>query len=114
VKVLNGGGVRVSRRRLVAGVGTTLTQVNVPGLTYAAGQQLQVRFQVVGASPTTLRTKVWLVGTPEPTAWLLETTDSTPALQAPGAVGLVSYVSASATNTPVEARFDEFTAAPLP
>ena len=47
-----------------------------PGLTYAAGDQLQMRVQTFGTSPTTVRAKVWKAGTTEPAAWTLTTTDS--------------------------------------
>lgn len=107
IKVLSTGGVRVGLQRLAGGSATMLAQVNAPGLTYSAGQRLRIRLQVVGASPTTLRTKVWTAGTPEPPSWLLERTDSTAALQGPGAVGLLTYVSSSATNAPVQATFDD-------
>ena len=77
---------------------TTLSQVNVPGLTYtAAPQQLLLRLQVTGTSPTTVRAKVWLAGTAEPAAWLLTSTDSTAGLQAPGGVGVKA-------TTPAELR----------
>jgi hypothetical protein len=110
VQVVSTGAVRVGLRRVVSGTATGLTLVTVPGVTYSAGQQLVVRLQVSGVSPTTLRTKVWLAGTPEPAAWTSEATDSTAALQNPGGLGLVSYLSGSATNAPVTATYDDLTA----
>src|SRR5205807_1969924 len=47
---------------------------------------LRVQFQ--GANPTTIRARAWLDGTTEPTSWLLNTTDSTAAEQAAGAIGV--------------------------
>ncbi|MGI8627710.1 MAG: hypothetical protein ACR2J5_14265, partial [Geodermatophilaceae bacterium] len=51
--------------------------------------------------------KVWPAGTAEP-SWQLSRTDSTAALQGPGAVGIATYVSGSATNGPVGISFDNF------
>lgn len=110
VKVLSTGGVRIGLQRLAGGTASMLRQVNVPGLTYAPGQQLRIRMQAVGSAPTTLRAKVWLLGTAEPSSWLVETTDSTPGLQAAGTVGILTYLSSSATNAPVVARFDDLVA----
>jgi PKD repeat protein len=92
---------------------TLLANTTVAGLTYAPGDQLNLRFQVSGTSPTTLRAKLWRVGSAEPGAWQLTVTDSTAALQAAGAVGVESYISSSATNAPVVVRFDDFTATTL-
>ncbi|WP_194905442.1 hypothetical protein [Quadrisphaera sp. INWT6] len=49
---------------------------------------------------------MWLAGTAEPTAWQLTATDASTALQAPGAVGLVTYLSGSAT-APVTVSWDD-------
>ncbi|MEY2848657.1 MAG: hypothetical protein RI885_1322 [Actinomycetota bacterium] len=86
---------------------TTLVATLAPGLTYVPGEQLRVRVQVTGVSPTTIRAKVWRVGTVEPAAWLVSTTDSTAALQAAGQVGLGSYLSGSANSAPVVTSFDD-------
>jgi hypothetical protein len=83
------------------------------GVTYAAGTQLNVRFQVTGTSPTTLRLKVWPAGSAEPTAWQLTATDAGAALQNPGAVGVTAYLSSSATNAPVVVRMSALTARPV-
>jgi PKD repeat protein len=91
---------------------TTLQALNLPGITYAAGDQLRVRVQVFGTSPTTIRAKVWPVGQTEPAAWQLSATDATAALQVAGSVGLRTYISASATVVPVTARFDDFIVSP--
>jgi PKD repeat protein len=78
---------------------TIANEVRVPG-TIAAGTVLSVRTQVTGTSPTTVRTKVWIAGTAEPTAWTLQANDTSPTLQAAGSVGVLAYVSGSATNVP--------------
>jgi PKD repeat protein len=107
VKVALDGVVTAYLSRVSAGAETPLTSGTVSGLTYAAGDHLRIRVQVTGTSPTTVRMKVWRVGTTEPTAWQLTTTDATAALQAPGAVGLVTYLSGATTNLPVVFGFDD-------
>jgi hypothetical protein len=92
--------------------GTTLQALNIPGITYATGNQLQVRLQVVGTSPTTIQAKVWPVGTAEPAAWQLSTTDATGGLQAAGGLGLALYVSGTATVVPLTVAFDDLVARP--
>ncbi|BDZ45936.1 PKD domain-containing protein [Naasia aerilata] len=87
--------------------GTTLKTVNVTGLTVGNGDRLQVRVQVTGTSPTTIQAKVWKVGTTEPTAWQVTTTDSTDGLQAAGSIGIAGYLSASATPTRITFAFDD-------
>ncbi|KXC04487.1 hypothetical protein MhomT_16045 [Microbacterium hominis] len=87
--------------------GVTLANVGT-ALTVAAGDTLHVRTEAVGTSPTTLRVKVWKVGTAEPTAWTATATDATAALQAPGAVGLGVYLGGGVTTVPFETRFDNF------
>ncbi|WP_210505903.1 PKD domain-containing protein [Naasia sp. SYSU D00057] len=88
--------------------GTTLVQTSVSGLTYAAGDQLRVRLQVTGTNPTTIQAKVWKVGTAEPAAWQLSTTDTTAELQTGGHVGLGSYVGSTLTSLPQTVAFDDF------
>ena len=81
-------------------------------ITYAAGTQLAVRMQVTGTSPTTVRLKVWPASGTEPTAWQTTATDTTAALQSPGAVGLTAYLSSSVTNPPVTVRMSALSAQP--
>ncbi|WP_182113257.1 MULTISPECIES: PKD domain-containing protein [unclassified Actinotalea] len=109
VKVAANGSATVYLTR-VDGAETTLAVGAVPGVRLAAGEQLHIRLEVTGTSPTTLRTRVWKDGTPEPTTWQLTATDSTAALQAAGGVGLVSYVSASSTTFPLTVTFDDLVA----
>ncbi|WP_233189025.1 LamG domain-containing protein [Subtercola sp. Z020] len=88
---------------------TLANEVVVPG-SIVAGTKLSVRLQVTGTSPTTIRAKVWPSGTAEPTAWTVSATDSFAGLQAPGAIGLLSYVSGSATNAPQQVTVQELSA----
>ncbi len=101
--------------QLLRGSSAILANTTVAGLSYAVGQQLRVKAEASGVSPTTLKAKVWLVGTPEPASWTLLTTDATPSLQYGGGVGVESYLSGLATNAPVAAIFDDFLATvPVP
>jgi large repetitive protein len=108
-----GGAVTASVTRFGGGVETTLGSTVVPGLTHAAGTRVRARLQVSGASPTTVRFKVWAAGQPEPSTWSVTRTDTTAALQAAGGIAMYQYVSASATNAPITFRFDDFSAGPL-
>ncbi len=108
-----GGVVTLYLARTDNGTETVLTTTTVAGLTYNAGDRLRVRFQVTGASPTTLQAKVWKDGAIEPTALAEQTTDATAGLQAAGAVGLYGYVSASTTNGPVAFTYDELWVGPV-
>jgi PKD repeat protein len=92
---------------------TVLGNVVVPGLTYAPGTTLNMRVQVTGTNPTTIRARVWPDGASEPTTWTASATDATAALQAPGTVGLQSYLSSSAT-AGVVTRFDDYLVRPVP
>jgi PKD repeat protein len=112
VRFVAGGSVSVVLSRTVGTTETTLASTTVPGLSYAPGQVLRVRMRTTGTGTTALAGKVWLDGTAQPAAWQLTATDATAALQAPGAVGLVHYVSGSATNAPVTVTVDDLTAGP--
>lgn len=111
VKVASNGATTVQLTRLAGGAETVLGQF-APGITLAAGQQLQLRVEVFGAAPTTIRAKTWRTGTEEPGTWAVTATDSTAGLQGAGSVGLLSYLSSSATNAPVLARFDNLQVPP--
>ena len=103
--------VNVTLVRLV-GTQTKLANVTVPGLSHQPGDTFHVRAQATGTTPTTIRTKVWKVGTPEPSAWTATATDSTAGLQVPGSIGLRAELGASSTNAPVRASFDNLWAGP--
>ncbi len=93
-----------------SGETTLQSQLTLPGLVYAPGAVLRARVQVIGASPTTVRAKVWAAGTPEPAAWQRSVTDNSVGWQAPGALGLNPYLSGTATNAQVTMSFDDLRA----
>ncbi|WP_253259321.1 PKD domain-containing protein [Subtercola boreus] len=111
IRLKNNGTAAVSLTAL-KGSATAVTIANevvVPG-SVVAGTKLSVRVQVTGTNPTTVKAKVWPAGTTEPTDWTVQATDSYAALQAPGALGLVSYVSGTATNAPQQVTVQELSA----
>ena len=84
----------------------------VTGLSYTPGTQLNLRLQVVGTNPTTLRFSAWRAGTSQPAGWEVTATDSTAALQSPGAVGMATYLFTNATNAPVTESVTAFSSVP--
>lgn len=97
------GGVQLQLQQTA----TVLTTAST-GLTVSAGDALHVRTEATGTSPTTVRAKVWKVGTAEPANWSSSTTSSTAGLQSAGHVGLGVYLGGSVTNVPFQTRFDNF------
>jgi PKD repeat protein len=114
VKLLSGGSVAVALTALKGSATTTVLQgdLTLPGLTYSPGMRLNVRLQVTGTNPTSLRMKAWPVGMSEPTTWQRSVTDTAAALQAAGSVGFTSYLSSSSTTSPVVVRIDDLAARP--
>ena len=107
VRLLSTGAATLTLGRNVSGTETGLATASLPGLTVAPGDLLEVRVQATGTAPATLRAKVWAAGQPEPAAWSASVTDGTASLQAPGGIGLQTYLSGSATNAPVTGLFDD-------
>ena len=112
VKLRAGGAVVLNASRYVNGGYTALAGGTVPGLSYGAGDRLQVRLQVTGSGTTTVRAKVWRVGAAEPSDWFAVATDATAALQGSGDLYLEAYLSGSAT-TATTVTADNISATPL-
>ncbi len=89
---------------------TAVKTVLVDGLTVKAGTRVRVRLQAQGTNPTVLRARAWRVGVGEPSRWRVVASDATPALQGSGSVGVRSYLSGSATSTPVVTDLDDLSA----
>jgi PKD repeat protein len=115
IRLTPAGGVAVELTKYAGSATATAisSEVTVAGLTFTPGTQINVRFQVSGTSPTTLKVKVWAAGSPQPAAWTITATDTTAGLQAAGAVGLTTYLSGSTTNAPTTVKFSTFSAGPL-
>lgn len=93
------GAIQLVGVRRVNGAETSIGSATVAGLTHAANQPYLVacRAVPVGAG-TQLTAKLWRAGTSEPAGWQLTASDSTPALQGAGGLGVSSYVSSSAAS----------------
>lgn len=92
---------------------TVKSEVRILGLAPTAGVPVKIRLQVTGTAPTTLRVKAWSSSGTEPAAWQLTGTDSTSALQLPGAIGLTSYLSGSSTVTSITTKMSQLSAEPV-
>ena len=112
VWVKSTGAINLSLTKIVT-TETTLVQSNIAGVTLAAGDVLNVRFQAQGANPTTLRMRVWKDGTTEPALWQVTTTDATAELQDAGGVGVDTLLSGTSTNAPVAVKFVGYKVAQL-
>ena len=114
VRVLADGSVRAALVKLTGTTDEALvgSEVLLPGLTYTAGTELNVRVQASGTGTTDLALSVWATGKPEPTTPTLVRTDGTAALQVAGGISLGGYLSGSATS-PVEVRFAEVRVTPV-
>jgi PKD repeat protein len=99
-----------SKLYLLRGSGTALGTVVSPDTTFVPGEHYLLSMEVKGVSPTTVSVKVWKLGDPEPTAWARTVTDSFAALQAPGRIGVFSYLPSTTTNGPVTLSFHQLTA----
>ncbi|MBM9476857.1 PKD domain-containing protein [Nakamurella flavida] len=93
--------------RVVGNAETTLATQNLPAV--APGSWLRVRLVANGTAPTTVGAKAWPVTGTEPTAFLT-VQDSTAALQQPGGIGVVTYLSSSATTVPLVVGLDNLAA----
>lgn len=110
VRMLSTGAVAASVSKVVGGVETTIaSDTFVEGVSHVPGTDIHATIQVVGASPTVLRARIWAAGSPEPTTWQLTGNDAEAGLQVPGGFALATQLSGSATNAPVTASFDAFT-----
>ncbi len=112
-----GSKVLVSITSVVSNTETLLgTETTLAG-SYPPGTLVNVRFQVTGTNPTTLRLKAWAATATEPTDWTVTATDSSAALQVAGTVGLVSYLSGTAPVAgvlPVTIKAQNYQVLPLP
>ncbi|SMQ58294.1 PKD domain-containing protein [Agreia sp. VKM Ac-1783] len=109
VKVGSNGAMTLYIGKTVAGAETTLKTVNLVG-SYVANTDYVIRTEVQGSGTTTIRAKAWAKSQAEPANWQATIDDTTSALQAPGTVGLMSYLSGSSTNFPLVTSFDDLSA----
>lgn len=87
---------------------TALANSYVLPQSYKAGTRLNVKVSVTGTSPTTVKVRVWVVGTAEPGTWNVVASDSHAALQKPGSPGLNGYVSRASRHAVTVFRIDDY------
>jgi hypothetical protein len=107
-----GGGVQLTLQKNVGGVTTDIVSATtVAGITYTANMELWLRAQVTTLTPgvTTIRAKLWVNGSAEPSAWTVSTTDTETVLQAFGYVGMHFRTGTSQAPLPLTAGLHEFT-----
>ena len=110
-RVASDGTVTMTVAKRVDGTETVLG--TAPVGTYKPGEALHLRLALDGAdasasqinASTAVRARAW-IGDTEPSAWQVDTTDDDTALAAPGSVGLMTYVSASAGGETVNLDVD--------
>ncbi|MGC5224154.1 PKD domain-containing protein [Micromonospora sp. DT81.3] len=108
VRTLATGAVSASLTKLVGTTESTLATKTITGYTYAADAKLRVHLLTSTAGGSTvLKANVWADGTAEQTGWLLSATDGQSELQGAGQVGVITFLSGSATNTPVSVSVDD-------
>lgn len=62
--------ISIALEKVIAGVSSVITSAVVPGRdTFAPGAEFWIRAQAQGVSPTTLRGKVWIASSSEPSGW---------------------------------------------
>ena len=88
IGVVQGAGRSTVFLRSQRSDGTNLAGDLNTGIAAADGVVLWLRVDFQGVNPTVIRARVWPAGGSEPSAWLLNITDSTSAEQASGAVGV--------------------------
>ena len=108
LRISSAGVVTVSIAKVVGTTETLIVNRTLSGYTHTAGGKLRLRLQAVttGGS-TTLNGKVWAEGTAEPADWFVTTTDAQAELQGAGQIGILTYLSGSATNAPVTVAIDD-------
>ena len=106
LRQLGGGFVEMQAIRASNNQWSAFPKATVPGLSPQANRYLQVRVQIVGSNPTTIRAKVWAEGEAEPNGWLFSVTDSTANLQKAGAFNLRTFTG-SGEPAPVRFTYDD-------
>jgi hypothetical protein len=111
VGIVQGTGTGTVLLRSQRGDGTYLSGDLSTGVRSVDGVVVDLRVELQGINPTTIRARAWQDGTVEPATWLLTTTDSTSAMQTAGGVGVrVRNEDTAASHT---FRYESFVATTL-
>lgn len=89
---------------------TTLATVRLSMASWNTLGKLNMKSEVYGTSPTTIRGKLWVAGTTEPDWQISTTTTPTGTLGNAGLLGIEAYRDAGGTGT-VSVAFDDYMAA---
>lgn len=108
LQITSTGAAVLSVVKTIGGADTQLAGGTIAGLTIQPGTWYTLRVQVAGNGTTAVKAKLW-TGASEPD-WQRSATDQTASLQGPGAVGVRTYLSGTATTLPVTVSFDDFDA----
>ena len=107
IKVSGTGQLALSFSRTAGSDETALGKIDLP-FGAAAGQKINLQFEVTGTDPVQLRSRAWLDGAAEP-GWQYELTDSAAGrLAGSGTVGFWSY--ASSAGAPISYQIPTFIA----
>lgn len=97
----------------IAGVNTTLGSGDAStGLTFTANHDYRYLAAAVDTNPTNLMVKFWDPANPEPAGWMLQTNDSSAALQVPTGFCFAAASNAGVTGTPYTFKIREIQAYP--
>lgn len=113
IRLGSDGTVQLHVTRTVGSTTTALAGGAVSGLTFAPNDQLVLKVEVEGSSPTTIRAKVWRLGQVEPTTWRATITDTAASLQGAGGVGVTTYHGGTTGNPSTVFSYDNLVAAPV-
>ncbi|MGO1488733.1 MAG: PKD domain-containing protein [Arachnia sp.] len=111
VRVEPSGAVWVYVSKFVSGSETVLRTTVLSDFDYAAGEELKIRFEVVGDESVNLSGKVWRSGEAEPASATVSATDSSSTLPA-GGLGLKMYAGGGMSSLPLIVKTSDYQAEP--
>lgn len=100
--------------RTINGTTTTLASQNLAGLLLVPGRTYNISFSAQGALPTVLDASIWDAESEQPDVSQVHFVDDSGLLQDSGGVGLVNYLTGSATNAPLTVSYDNLMVASGP
>ncbi len=108
VQIKPNGDLRLFVDRQNGGNWGQVSLSQLAGLTIAPNVDYRIKMETFGSFPTTIRLKVWEVGTPEPVTWQHTASDSTISLQAAGGFGLRVNALSTLANAPIIFSFEDY------
>ncbi len=105
VRILSSGQVETQVIKANQGSWSAFPKETISNLTYTANDKLNVKFQVIGQTPTLLRAKIWHENDSEPNNWSVVALDSTNDVVSRGGFGIRAAIPGSASSS-VTLAFD--------